>query len=100
MLLFRLVKRVIASQLNDYVSSNGLENVKQSAYKLGHSTKTVLLLIKNDVYLALAKGEAIAVGLLDQLAVFDMIDHGTLLDYLSSLVWCSCVVGLVEVLPL
>ena len=34
----KLVERVVASQLNDYVCSNGLENVKQSAYKLGHST--------------------------------------------------------------
>ena len=40
----KLVERVIASQLNDYVCSNGLENVKQLAYKLGHSTETALLL--------------------------------------------------------
>ena len=63
---------------------NGLENVKQSAYKLSHSTKTALLSIKNNAHLALLKGEATAVVLLDQLAVFDTIDHGTLLDCLSS----------------
>ena len=54
------------------------------AYKYGHSTETALLLIKNDVHLALARGEAIAVVLLDQSAVFDTIDYGTLLDCLSS----------------
>ena len=79
-----IVKHVVASQLNDYVCSNGLENVKQSAYKLGHSTETALLSIKNDVHLALARGEATAVVLLDQLAAFNTIDHGTLLDCLSS----------------
>ena len=63
-----------ASQLNDYVGSNGLENIKQSADTLGHS----LLSIKNDVHLALATGEATAVVLLDQSAVFDTSDHGTL----------------------
>ena len=52
----KLVERVVASQLNDYVCSNGLENVKQSAYKLGHSTETALLSIKNDVHLTLARG--------------------------------------------
>ena len=80
----KLAERVVASQLNDYVCSNGLENVKQSAYKLGHSTETALLSIKNDVHLALARGEATAVVLLDQSAAFDTIDHGTLLGCLSS----------------
>ena len=51
--ILKLVERVVASQLNDYVCSNGLENIKQLAYKLGHSTETALLLIKNDIHLAL-----------------------------------------------
>ena len=80
----KLVEHVIASQLNDYVCSTGLENVKQSAYKLGHWTETALLSIKNDVHLALARGEATAVVLLHQSAAFDTIAHGTLLDCLSS----------------
>ena len=62
---------------------NGLENVRQSAYKLGHSTESALLSIKNDVHLAFAKGE-VTVVLLDQSAAFDTIDHDTLLDSLSS----------------
>ena len=102
----KLVEHVVASQLNDHVSLNRLENVRQSAYKLGHSTESVLLSIKNDVHLAFAKGEATAVVLLDQSAAFDTIDHDTLLDslnawfgvsgvvldwfksYLSDCVWC------------
>ena len=55
-----------------------------SAYKLGHSTESVLLSIKNDVHLAFAKREATAVVPLDQSAAFDTIDHDTLLDSLSS----------------
>ena len=80
----KLVERVVASQSNDYVSLNGLENVRESAYKLGHSTESALLSIKNDVHLAFAKGEATAVVLLDQSAAFDTIDHDTLLNSLSS----------------
>ena len=80
----KLVERVVASQLNDHVSLNGLENVRQSAYKLGQSTESALLSIKNDVHLAFAKGEATAVVLLDQSAAFDTIDHDTLLNSLSS----------------
>ena len=77
----KLVERVVASQLNDHVSVNGLENVRQSAYNLGHSA---LLSIKNDVHLAFAKGEATAIVLWDQSAAFDTIDHDTFLDSLSS----------------
>ena len=80
----KLVERVVASQLNDHVACNGLENVSQSAYKQGHSTETALLSIKNEVHLALARGEATAVVLLDQSAAFDTIDHGTLIECLSS----------------
>ena len=40
--------------------------------------------IKNEVHLALARGEATAVVLLDQSAAFDTIDHGTLIECLSS----------------
>ena len=64
----KLVERVVASQLHDYVSSNGLGNIRQSAYKLGHLIETVLLSIKNDVHLALARGKATPVVLLDKLA--------------------------------
>ena len=74
----------MAFQLNDHVTSNGLENVSQSAYKQGHSTETALLSIKNEVHLALARGEATAVVLLDQSAAFDTIDHSTLIECLSS----------------
>ena len=83
----KLAECVVASQLNDHVSLNGLENVRQSAYKLGHSTESALLSIKNDVHLAFAKGEVTAVVLLDQSAAFNTIDHDTLLDSLSSWFW-------------
>ena len=72
--------QVVASQLNDYVIFKGLYSIRQSAYKWGHSTETALLLNKNDVHLALARAEATTVTLLDQLALFDRTDHGTLLD--------------------
>ena len=74
---------MLSPQLNDDVSLNRLENVRQSAHKLGHSTESALLSIMNDVHLAFATGEATAVILLDQSAAFDTIDHDTLLDSLS-----------------
>ena len=78
----KLMERVVASQLNRHVSLHGLENEYQSAYRCGHSTETALLSIKNEIHLSLARGEATAVVLLDQSAVFDTIDHNKLLDCL------------------
>ena len=89
-LISKHIKQVVTPQLN--VSSNGLENIRQPAYKLGHSTKTALLSIKNDVHLALATVEATAVVLLDQSAVFELS------EFLVLHWWCSS--GLVHVLPL
>ena len=83
---------MIASHLSDYVSSNGLKNAKGFAYELGNLTNTALLLIKNDLHPALARGEPTAVVLFDQSAAFDMIDHGILLDCLSSYFGVGCVV--------
>ena len=54
----------------DRVVSNVLENVNQPAYKLGHSTDIALLLIKNEVHLALSRAQATVVVLLDQSEAF------------------------------
>ena len=61
----KLVKQVVASQLNDSVCCNGLENVKQLAFNLGHLRETVMVSIKNVVHLPRARCEATAVVLLD-----------------------------------
>ena len=67
-------------------SSSSDQNVKQSAHKLGRlrfmSTKN-----KKKVNISLARGDSNAVVLLEQSAAFDTINHGTLLDCLSS--WFS-----------
>ena len=54
----------------------------------------MLLLIKNDSHLPLARDEANAVLLVNQLAAFDTIDHGTLLD-LDCLSSCFGIGGVV-----
>ena len=80
----KLVERIVAIRLNQHLTEYKLGNVFQSAYKSGHSTETALLNIKNDVHIALSKGMPTALVLLDLSAAFDTIDHGILLDRLSS----------------
>ena len=80
----KLVERVVASQIKQHLDDNNLGNHYQSAYKTGHSTETALLCIKNDVHTSLSKGMPTALVLLDLSAAFDTIDHGVLLNCLTS----------------
>ena len=79
----KLIERTVSKQLKDYLSSNNLDNIYQSAYKAGHSTETTLLKIKSDIHLNLAQGQPTALVLLDLSAAFDTIDHLKLFDCLS-----------------
>ena len=56
----------------------------QSAYKKFHSTESALLKVKHNVLLNIEKGKVTALTLLDLSAVFDTIDHLTLIRRLSS----------------
>jgi hypothetical protein len=65
------------------LTRNNLQNTNQSVYKDGHSTETALLSIKNKIEISLAKGNPTILVMVDLSAVFDTIDHFTLLDCLS-----------------
>ena len=74
----------MAAQIRSHMDSHDLGNTFQSAYKVGHSTETALLCIKNEIHLSLSKGMPTALVLLDLSAAFDTIDHDTLLSCLWS----------------
>ena len=82
--LSKLVERIVAAQIRSHMDSHDLCNTFQSAYKVGHSTETALLCIKNEIHLVLSKGMPTALVLLDLSAAFDIIDHDTLLSRLSA----------------
>ena len=72
----------MASQIEGYLTTNGLFAKMQSAYRKHHSTETALLRVVNDIHQAIDnKCEAVLV-LLDLSAAFDTIDHAILLDRL------------------
>ena len=53
--LSKLVERIVAAQIRSHMDSHDLGSTFQSAYKLGHSTETALLCIKNEIHLSLSK---------------------------------------------
>ena len=82
----KLIEKVVAKQINEFISREGTVNVNQSAYKRFHSTETALLKIENDIALSLDSGNTVSLTLLDLSAAFDTIDCITLIDCLKSCV--------------
>jgi hypothetical protein len=81
--LSKLIEHTVNVQIQGHLTLNNLQNTYQSAYKVGHSTETALLSIKNEIKLTLAKGNPTALVMLDLSTAFDTIDHTTLVDCLS-----------------
>ena len=79
----KLVERIVAAQISSHMDSPDLGNTFQSAYKVGHSTETAVLCIKNEIHLSLSKGMPTTLVLRDLSTAFDTIDHDTLFSCLS-----------------
>ena len=67
------------------MSFYGLENSHQSAYRVDHTTRTVLLSIKIEIQNYFSRGRPTSLTQLDFSTVFDTINHNILLYGLSSL---------------
>ena len=83
MFLSKCCEKVVASQFISHLRENKLEEIFQSAYKVGHSTESALLRVHNEVLRALDDGKCVTLVLLDLSAAFDTVDHGILLSRLS-----------------
>ena len=83
----KLIEKVVAKQLNEFIPRDGLLNVIQSAYNSSHSTETALLKIQNDIVLSVDSGKAVVLTLLDLSAAFDKL---IILFYMT-----ACMTGLV-----
>ena len=83
----KLIEKVVAKQLNEFTSREGLLNINQSAYKSSHYTETALLRIQNDIALLVDSRKEVVLTLLDLSVAFDMTDHSLLYDCLHD--WFS-----------
>ena len=71
----KILNKLVLSQVSAYLNSHNVYNTCQSAYRPGHSTETALLIVVNDLFLSLDKGNISALALLDFSSAFDTIDH-------------------------
>ena len=77
--LSKLLERLVARQLLNYLNASRLLPERQSAYQAYHSTETAVTKVLADILLTLDKGDIAMLTLLDLSAAFDTVDHAILL---------------------
>ncbi|XP_071506848.1 uncharacterized protein [Diadema antillarum] len=81
----KVLERVVAQRLQEYLELNDLSEPLQSAYKKHHSTESALIKVHNDIHQALDKKQAVFLVLLDLSAAFDTIDKDILITRFRSI---------------
>ena len=81
----KILEKVVAAQLIEYLVNTGLFDKFQSAYRKYHSTTTALLHILDHIYKALDNNEITVLTLLDYSKAFDTTNHKLILAKLKSL---------------
>ena len=80
----KLLERVLAGRLTDYMTENNLHEHLQSAYKPGHSTETALVKVQNDILTSIDQHGVVILVMLDLSAAFDTIDHDILFSRMEN----------------
>jgi len=81
--LSKLLERLAARRLIDYIRDANLLPSFQSGFRPLHSTETAVLKVLSDLLEALDRGDVAVLLLLDLSAAFDTVDHETLLRRLE-----------------
>lgn len=93
----KTIERVVLCIFYRHLETNGLFPVRQSAYRVNHSTETALLEVSNGVLRAIDDGDSCTLLFLDMSSAFDTVDHDLLIKRLEQqcgfsgtvLKWCK-----------
>jgi len=91
--LSKLLERLEARRLIDYIRDANLLPSFQSGFRLLHSTETAVLKVLSDLLEALDRGDVAVLLLLDLSVAFDTVDQETLLRRLELTFGVSGTVG-------
>ena len=79
LVLSKLLERLVATLLIDYLKSVKLVPLYQSAYRSNHSIETAVLHVLSEILTTADRGDLSALVLLDLSAAFDTVGHDDLL---------------------
>ena len=82
--LSKLLERLVAGQVMEYLSTSDLLPSFQSGFRAGHSTGSAVQSVLSDVLQAVDRGDIAALDLLNLSATFDTVDHDILLRHRRS----------------
>ena len=80
----KILEKLVAKQMIEYLKNTGFLDNLQSAYKPCHSTVTALLKVTSDIYEALENCELTFLVLLDYSKAFDCANHKLIIAKLQS----------------
>ena len=80
----KVVEKIIAKQMIEYLKETNYFDNLQSAYKQSHSTITALLNVTDDIYECLENSELVFLVLLDYSKAFDCANHRLILAKLKA----------------
>ena len=83
--LCKILEKVVAKQLTDYLKEQNLHDEYQSGYKAGHSMETGLVMMTDKIHMAFDRSEGMFLAMLDLSAAFDVVSHDILLTRLEQL---------------
>ncbi len=78
----KTLERIVLNQVTAFLTQNNLLDSNQSGFRSGHSTKTPLLSVVEDLRLARTASKSSLLILLDLSAAFDTVNHQILLSTL------------------
>ena len=78
--LSKVIEKIAAMRLTNYLCDNNLNESLNSAYKKDHSCETALLRVQNDILKSIDDKQCVVLLLLDLSAAFDTVDHKILLQ--------------------
>ena len=77
-----VIEKAVYNQLHLHMTDNSLYPEMQSSYRKGHSTKTALLRVVNDILMKMNSQEVTLLVMLDLSAAFDTVSHDILIKRL------------------